>query len=122
MAYPPLQQIAANDPDVTALLGVTPTRLWPFGLAPQNEPMPYAVHQLVYGTPENTLACPPSVDNLGIQLDTYAKTVTDTRAVAEALRRAFEEIGYVVALNGEFWEPATGLWRSSFTLEVWQDR
>jgi hypothetical protein len=120
--YPPIFQIAANDSGVTTLLGSSPTRFWPFGMAPQNEARPYAVHQLVYGTPENTLACPPSVDNIGIQIDAYAKTVTDSRAVAEALRRAFEEDAYVVALNGEFWEQATGLWRSSFTVEFWQDR
>lgn len=120
--YPPIFPTAAADAAVTALLGSSPVRFWPFGLAPQNETRPYAVHQRVYGTPENTLGCPPSQDLQGIQIDAYAKTASDAEAVADALRTAFESIGYIVALNGEDWEPATGLYRSSFTLEVWTDR
>lgn len=64
---------------VLAVLGTNPTRLWPFGRAPQNEARPYAVHQLVYGTPDNSLSCVPTEDNFGIQIDAYAKTVTAAR-------------------------------------------
>lgn len=122
MAYPPVFALAAGSTEVTDLLGAAPTRFWPFGTAPQNEARPYAYHQLIYGTPENTLNCPPATDNVGIQIDAYAKTVTDARNVGEALRQAMEPAGYVVGLNGEFWEQNTGLYRVSFTVEFWTDR
>lgn len=123
MSYPPVFQIAIANPAVVGILGSSPTRFWPFGQAPQNEARPYAVHQLVYGTPDNSLSCVPREDNYGIQIDAYAKTVTAVRDVADALRDAFEETyNHVVAYNGEDWEPATGLWRSSFTVEFWSER
>ena len=125
MAYPPIQQIAEASSAVVALLE-NPTdgklRLWPFGYAEQKSSRPYAVHQLIYGTPENSLSCPANIDMLGIQFDSYAKSVTAARNVAEALREAMEPAGYVVALNGEMWEQNTGLYRVSFTVEFWQDR
>lgn len=125
--YPPVFTLATASSAVTALLGTSPTRFWPFGEAPgPNESgygVPYAVHQLVYGTPSNTLSCVPSVDNFGIQIDVYAKGVTDARNVAAALRDAFEEShNHVVGWNGESWEPATGLYRVSFTVEFWTPR
>lgn len=124
--YPPIFDIAEADAGVTALLGVTPTRFWPFGRAPQKGQdtygVPYAVHQLVYGTPENTLACTPASDNFGIQVDAYATSVSAARAVAAVLRDALEPHAYIVAWNGENDEPATGLYRVSFTVEFNTDR
>lgn len=120
--YPDVFTIAVADAAVTALLGSNPTRLWPFGEAPQDEDRPYAVHQLIYGSPENTLACVPASDLFGVQFDAYAKTVSGARSVAEALRDAYEPHAYVVAWNGEFREAATGLYRVSFTVEFHTDR
>ena len=121
--YPDIFQLAKNSAAVTTLLGSNPVRFWPFGTAPQGEDRPYAVHQLVYGTPSNTLSCPPSEDVMGIQVDCYAKSVSSARSVAAALRDAIEgDFNHVVAWNGEDFEPATGLWRVSFTAEFFVDR
>ena len=120
--YPDIFQLASTSVAVTAALGSNPTRFWPFGQAPQDEARPYAVHQLVYGSPVNTLGCVPEADNYGVQVDVYAKTVTAARSATQALRDAFEPHGHIVAWNGEFWEPATGLYRISFTVEFWTDR
>ena len=125
--YPPVFEIAKQSAAVLALLGSNPTRLWPFAIAPQKGSpgygVPYAVHQLVYGTPVNTLSCIPRADNFGIQIDVYAKTATDAREGAAALRDAYEAShNPVVAWNGEDWEQATGLYRVSFTVEFWPDR
>lgn len=123
MIGPPAFEIASQDPGVLALLGTGPVRFWTFGKAPQNETRPYAVFQTVYGTPDNSLACLPKEDNWGVQIDCYAKSVTDARNVAEALRDAFETTrNYVVSWNGEDWEQNTGLWRISFTVEFWTTR
>lgn len=127
MNYPPVFEIATQSAAVLATLGQSPTRFWPFGLAPQpGKPgyaVPYAVHQLVYGTPVNTLDCPPDRDNVGVQVDCYATTATNAREAMAALRDAFEgSRNPVVAWNGEEWEQATGLYRVSFTVEFWPDR
>lgn len=131
--YPPVFEIAKQSAAVLALLGSNPTRLWPFAIAPQKgRPgygVPYAVHQLVYGAPVNTLSCIPQADNFGIQFDVYASGespqggATIARQVAAALRDAYEAShNPVVAWNGEDWEQATGLYRVSFTVEFWPDR
>lgn len=122
--YPPVFAIAAADPTVNSLLTAGgKTRFWPFGKAPQNEPRPYAVWQTVYGNPVNSLACMPGEDLYGVQVDAYAKDVSDARTVAEALRNAFESTyNHIVSYNGEDWEQATGLWRVSFTAEFWTER
>lgn len=121
--YPPAFSIAAANAGVTAVLGSNPVRFYPFGKAPQNETRPYAIQQLIYGNPDNSLSCVPSIDNFGVQIDCYAKTVTDARNVAAALRDAFEETyNHIVSWNGEDWEVSTGLYRVSFTVEFWTDR
>ena len=120
---PPVFSTAKASPAVLATLGSSPTRLWPFGQAPQNETRPYAVWQVVYGNPDNSLSCIPKEDLFGVQIDAYAKTVSDAREVAEVLRDAYEaSYNQVTAWNGEDWEPATGLWRVSFTVEFWTRR
>lgn len=121
--YPPVEEIASSSSQVTSVLGENPTRLWPFGHARQNETRPYAVWQVVYGNPDNSLSCVPSEDLFGVQIDCYAKTVTGARSVANALTAAFEEsFNPITSWNGEDWEQNTGLYRVSFTVEFWTER
>ena len=125
--YPPVFDIAKQSSAVLAALGSNPTRLWPFAIAPQpGKPgygVPYAVHQLVYGTPVNSLDCIPGMDNFGIQFDVYAANATDARSAAAALRDAYEgSHNPVVSWNGEDWEPSTGLYRVGMTVEFWPER
>lgn len=114
--------MAVGSSAVLTLLGVTPTRFYMFGEADQNTVTPYAVWQLVYGTPENKLAGVPGEDTFGIQVDAYAKTASEARDVATALRDALEPNGYVVGWNGEGREPETRLFRFSFTIEFMAPR
>lgn len=125
--YPPVFEIAKQNAAVLAVLGSNPTRLWPFAIAPQpGKPgygVPYAVHQLVYGAPVNSLDCIPGMDNFGIQFDVYAANATDARSAAAALRDAYESShNPVVSWNGEDLEPSTGLYRVGFTVEFWPER
>ena len=122
MSYPNIFQWVVADATCKTLLGTSPTRFWPFGHARQNETRPYAVHQLVYGAPDNTLACVPQSDSFGLQIDAYALTATSAHAVADAVSAALESHGYVVAWGGEFFEPDTRLYRVMFTFEVIEDR
>lgn len=125
--YPDIFPLASGSPAVTALLGLNPTRFWPFDIAPQpgqqNYGVPYATHQLVYGNPDNSLSCIPSEDLSGIQVDCYGTTASQARSVAEALRDAIEaDYNHVVAHNGESWDQPSGLYRVSFTAEFWTER
>jgi hypothetical protein len=121
----PIYQLAAASAAVRALLGTEP-RFTPFGAAPQKDDplygVPYAVYQTIYGTPENYLGQRPDVDNWGVQVDVYAKTVPQANAAAIALREAFEGVAHVVAYNGDAKDPPTGLFRFSFTVEFWTPR
>ncbi|EPN30837.1 hypothetical protein A245_45243, partial [Pseudomonas syringae pv. actinidiae ICMP 19096] len=49
----PIFAVCAADPAVQALLGTSPTRLYPFGEAPEGVAKPYAVWQVIGGNPEN---------------------------------------------------------------------
>lgn len=115
-------RLAAASPVVTTMLGSVPTRFYPFGEAEESTPRPYAVWQLVSGSPENLLNEVPVEDAFSIQVDAYALTGTEASAVAKALRDAFEPHGYVTAYNGDFKESDTRLYRSSFTVEFIQPR
>jgi hypothetical protein len=114
---------AKDNAQVQALLGPGPIRLWPAGRATQNSPRPYAVFQLVYGNPDNSLSCIPKEDLLGYQVDVYAKTASDAWDVAFALRDVYEA-GYnqIVSWNNDEVEPATSLYRVGFTVEFWERR
>ena len=46
---PPIFPVCAADPAVQALLGAGPTRLWPWGEAPQGVTLPYAVWRVIPG-------------------------------------------------------------------------
>lgn len=117
--FPPVFAVATSSSEVLSLLGYNPTRLYLFGEATQQTAKPYAVWQLVSGSPENYLACPPDLDRMTTQIDVYATTVSSARNVARALRDAFEgeRNCYVVGWRGESKETATNLFRVSFDVE-----
>lgn len=117
MAAAPIFAVCAADPGVTALLGSVPARLYPFGDAPEGVVKPYAVWQLVTGSPENYLAGRPDIDGYTLQVDVYATTATSARAVASAISRSIELVAYVTRWGGETKDPETKLYRSSFDID-----
>lgn len=62
------------------------------------------------------------MDQFGVQVDAYARTVTESRTVAKALRDALEGKCHLIAYNGEGWELETGLYRVGLTFEYWTPR
>lgn len=113
----PIFEVCAAAPAVTALLGVQPTRLFPFGDAPQGIVKPYAVWQLVTGSPENFLAGRPDMDGYSLQVDVYAVSAASARAVTQALSGAIELKAYVTRWGGESRDNETKLYRSSFDVD-----
>jgi Protein of unknown function (DUF3168) len=122
--YPPVYATCAADTGVATLL-TDPDgrlRLFPFGEAPQSYPRPYAVWQIVYGGPDNSLSCIPNTDLFGVQIDVYAPTADEARSVASAIRAAIEATiqALVVRYNGESKEAGAGqsrVYRYSFDVD-----
>lgn len=111
---PPIFKVCAADPAVTALLGISPCRLYPFGEAPEGVEYPYATWQGIGGAPENYLDDRPDMDRISLQVDVWAKTGTSATAVATALRDAIEGHAYITAWRGTSTDPETKSKRVSF--------
>ena len=117
MAAAPIFAVCAASPQVTALLGAVPTRLYPFGEAPEGVTKPYAVWQLVSGSPENFLAGRPDLDGYTLQVDVYAATASSARAVTSAISAAIELVAYIVRWGGESKDSVTKNYRASFDVD-----
>lgn len=113
----PIFAVCAADPGVQVLLGVSPTRLYPFGEAPEGVTKPYAVWQVIGGSPENYLAGRPDVDGYTLQVDIYGDTGSSARAVTEAIRDAIELMANITRWGGEGRDPVTKAYRSSFDVD-----
>lgn len=111
--YPPVYTILSGNAAVVALLG-DPIRCYPFGEAPQGVNDPYAVWQVVTGSPENYLQDRPDVDRFDIQMDIYGKEQDDVLAIATAIRNALETRAYITRWGGHTMDPDTKRWRVNF--------
>lgn len=120
--FPPIFPVCRASPEVTALLGSDPMRLWPFGEGEQGGERPYAVWQIISGAPENYLTNTPDTDRFGVQVDVYAREVDDAREVARAIRNAIEPHAHIMAWRGESREPDTRLYRISFDVSWFVQR
>jgi len=120
--FAPIFEVCAADSAVTTLLGAAPTRLYPFGEAPQDTIKPYVVWQMITGSPENYLAGRPDVDGFTLQVDAYAPTGSQVRAIAEAIRNAIELKANIVRWGGESKDPATKIYRYSFDVDWFVQR
>ena len=120
--YPPIYEVCSQDTGVTDLIGNNPVRFSAFGESKQNGERPYAVWQLVSGTPENFLNQRPDMNFFSIQVDAYAKDAKTARDIASALIYALELHAHVSAFNGEGRDTETRLYRYSFTVDWWVKR
>lgn len=117
MNFPPLFTTISGNTDCTSLLGSSPVRLYPFGNAPEKGTdfygLPYATYQTIGGEPENYLQTSPDADRYSIQVDIYAESVSDARAVALAIVAAVQSDCYVTRYSNEARDFETGLFRIS---------
>ena len=118
--FSPAYEIAKASAPVLAALG-DPLRLYDFGDAEQDGAKPYAVHQVVYGNPENYLNQTPDADNIGVQFDVYGLDMKLAKAAARALRNAFEAVAHVTGYGTQSRERDTRLYRITFTVEFKTD-
>lgn len=120
--FAPIFEKVAADLASTALLGAAPTRLFPAGEAPEGVAYPYATWAQVGGSPENYITNRPDIDLHSIQVDIWAKELSDARDVARALRDAIEAHAYITRWGGELRDPETGSYRISFDADWYVHR
>ncbi|MNJ60809.1 hypothetical protein D3C77_565680 [compost metagenome] len=114
----PIFQVCSQGAGVTALLGAGANlRLYSFGEAPEGVAKPYAVWQLVNGSPENYMAGRPDADGFTLQVDVYGTTSTSARQVRDAIRDAIELRAYVTRWGAEARDPTTKNYRISFDVD-----
>lgn len=111
---PPIQSLVMSSAQVVALLDNDPTRFYAFGSAPELETRPYAVWQIVNGTPDNFINDRPDIDDMGIQVDIYAPTMVQAVAVASAIRDAIEGDSHITLWRGMGLDEKTKLYRFTF--------
>lgn len=120
---PPIVQACLQSSAVTALLGSgADMRLYSFGEAERGVARPYAVWQVVSGSPENYLAGRPDADSVTLQVDVYATTGDKARQVRDAIRDAIELDAYVTRWGAEGRDTETKNFRASFDVDWWVSR
>lgn len=114
--FPPIYPAVAASSACVALLKAPggQLRFFQFGLASQDVQKPYGVWQRIYGTPANYLGQVPDMDSFTVQVDVYASSADQARAVALTLRDAIEPEAYITNWLGESVDPDTKNNRFSF--------
>lgn len=127
---PPVFQLLAAAPAVTALIGTAPVRCYA-SLIPQtsdgqpnNALLPAITWQTIVGTPENYVDAPPTIEQVRVQVDAWALSLGQAQQVFDAARVALEDTGRnVMASNNGFdYEPETKRYRVSGDFEFWVSR
>ncbi len=113
-------KVVANNNKCKELLGESPTRFYPHGI--EHDETPYAVYQVVAGSPENNLSHRPDCDSHVIQVDAYAKTYQQTLEIGVAIRDAIELNCHITSWRGIYRESETKLFRLSFDCRWWSNR
>ena len=114
---PPIFDILKANSGVTAILGSSPVRVFPFGEAPQDVVDPYAVWQTISGQPMNYLGDLPDMDQFSVQVDVYGASAQGVRAAAKAIRDALEPVAYITSWRGESRDQETKRYRYSFDVD-----
>lgn len=120
--YPPIFAIVSVDEGVQSKLGTSPVRVYPFGEAPDNVELPYAVWQTITGSPENYVSNAPDLDLFVLQIDVYGETGSEVREAAEALRDVIELSAHIVAWRGESRDTESKHFRYSFDVDFFVNR
>lgn len=119
---PDLFPILMASSAVTALLGTTPLKVYPWGRAPQNVQVPYAVYGVYNGNPENYLDTIPDIDNKGTQVDIYDDDPLRCEQIATAIRDAVEPFAHMTSFSTPDRESETDYYSCRLEFDFWENR
>lgn len=117
MITTPLVNLCRASSAVREVLGESPVRIYPFGLAPKDVGRPYAVFQTIGGSAAMYLGDVPDYDNASLQIDVYDNELAGAIQAAKAIRGAIESNCYVTRYDEDGKDPATGLKRCGFDVD-----
>lgn len=124
--FPSVFPLLAAAPAVTALIGSSPVRAYPFGDAPQGVTAPYVTWQEIAGTPENNLSSTPPADHYVVDVNCWGSADPSGRAqvstLAEAVRDAVEPYAHMTATPRRSRDATTQKYRVWMQFEFWRNR
>ena len=113
----PIFPVCAANAAVTALIGTSPVRLYPFGEHDDSVVYPYVVWQNIDGSPPIYLDTVPDFDEYKLQVDIYGNTASEAAAVALALRNVIQTHAYITRWGSQGRDPETKSYRYSFDVD-----
>ena len=120
MMVPLIQVILQESQAVRAQLG-DPIRLWP-KRAPQDAAHPYAVWEVVGGSPTQMLSESPPADGWRVRLTVWGKSLTQANNASVAIRDEVERRGSLESYNPTPDDDDTGAAGISFDVRLLQLR
>lgn len=122
---PRIFQIIKNNSACTNLLGTSPVRFYPAGVANKQAPTPYATYNVVVGSPQNYLDKPADMDQKATQIDIFGKDFNECDVTYAAIRAALEPVANQIYINS-FATPdrdsETGLYHARLEVDAWESR
>lgn len=120
MMVPLIQVILQESQAVRAQLG-DPIRLWP-KRAPQDAAYPYAVWEVVGGSPTQMVSEPPPADGWRVRMTVWGKNATQANDAAVSIREEVERRGSLEGYNPTPDDDDTGSFGISFDVRLLQLR
>lgn len=107
----------------STLQGLASGRVYPLQ-APEKVTYPCIVYFRINSTPINTIDGGSTIDLVRIQVDTYAKTYSACKVLAESVRSSLEGSAVKATLqtDQDIFEPDLSVFRVSQDYYVWQTR
>ena len=116
---PAVYDLLAGDGLVAEMVG---DRIFRHGEAPQGVGMPYVTWHLVSGSPANTLADAPRVDEHIVQIDCWSRGDSEVERLAAAVRDAIELRHHMTGVTSNNRDPETGRYRLGLQFTFWTHR
>lgn len=104
-----------------ALDGLVGGRVYPL-VMPEKGTKPAIVYTRIGSNPENTLDGGATIDQIRIQVDTYANTYAETKTISASVRSIMESASFKGTLQSDqdLFEPDIKLYRVSQDYYVWK--
>jgi hypothetical protein len=115
------ESIFAHLSTSTALTAMVSTRIYP-AMLPENCELPALSYQRISNTPQNTMSGHSGLDNPRIQIDCWATSYGDAKAIGDKTRKAMGAATTFRALqlsDQDIIEPELEIYRVSMDFSCW---
>lgn len=97
-------------------------KVFEFGTAPQGIDYPYMVWQVPTGSPAIYINELPDFDELTVQIDIYAETVSNANDIKAALRDVIEPHAHIITWRNNNFDSVTKRFRAGFDVRWFIER